>query len=76
MATDPSAPAWTITNQQDVSDLGPDGMYVPGVRITFRTRAGVTSSVFVPKSNYTVETVRSIVDAQAATADAIAGMVG
>lgn len=71
---DPNAPAWVITNQQDASDLGPDGTYVSGVKVTFRTSAGVTASVFVPHSRYTVDGVREIVGERAAVANAVAGL--
>lgn len=73
---DELAPAWVITNQAETSDLGPDGTYVAGVKVTFRTRANVIGSVFIPHTDYTVDTVRAKVQAKADIADMIAGMQG
>ena len=73
---DDSTPAWVITNQAETSDLGPEGTYVAGVKVTFRTRAGVIGSVFLPHTRYNVDEVRAAVSAKAAIADAIANMAG
>lgn len=72
----PDVPAWTITQQTPTSDLGPDGTYVSGIKVTFRTAAGVISHVFVPEASYSVEAVRKAVAARALTADAVAGLTG
>lgn len=71
-----SAPAWTIIQQSPTSDLGPEGSYVSGIKVTFRTAAGVTGSVFVPEAGYSVEAVRAAVSARAAVADGVAGLQG
>lgn len=72
----PAAPAWTITQQSPTSDLGPDGTYVSGIKVTFRTALGVVGSVFVPESGYSEQAVRAAVSARAATADAVAKLQG
>jgi hypothetical protein len=76
MAESPAAPAWTITNQMETSDLGPSGSYVSGVKVSFRTASGATGSVFVAQADYTTERVRAAVAAKAAVADEIAGLTG
>lgn len=69
-------PAWTITQQQETSDLGPANTYVSGVRITFRTALGVVGSVFVAATDYTPAKVRQLVGDKAAAVDAVQGMTG
>jgi len=75
MAGDVTA-AWVITNQAETSDLGPDGTYVPGVKVSFKTALGVVGSVFVPSAQYSADTVRNAVSARAAVADEVAQMAG
>lgn len=69
-------PAWVITNQTETNDVGPDGQYVSGVRVMFRTATGVVGSVFVPHTDYRPDRVRQLVGAKAEIADAIAAMQG
>ncbi|HTX52514.1 MAG TPA: hypothetical protein VMD08_03850 [Candidatus Baltobacteraceae bacterium] len=76
MAGVPDGAAWVITQQTQTSDIGSEGTYVTGVRVTFRTAAGVVASVFLPDTEYTEANVRAAVNARAATADAIAAMQG
>lgn len=76
MAPEDQAPAWVITQQVETTDLGPDGIYTGGVRVTFRTASGTLGSVFVPHAAYTVEKVRAAVAERAATLDAVAGLQG
>jgi len=76
MAGVPDGAAWVITQQTQTSDIGSEGTYVAGVRVTFRTAAGVVASVFLPDTEYTEANVRAAVNARAATADAIAAMQG
>lgn len=71
-----TTPAWAIVAQREDMQLGPSGGFVPGMVVTFRTRAGVTSSVFVPSTDYTVDKVRAAIDAQAATIDAVHALTG
>ena len=76
MPETPATPAWTITQQTETTDLGPAGTFVAGVRVTFRTAAGVTGSVFVPADGFTVDEVRRMVAAKAAIHDDVAGLQG
>lgn len=76
MPTDATPPAWAITQQLETTDLGPAGAYVSGVRVTFRTVSGVTGSVFVPHTDYTVDAVRRAVAARAAVLEDVAGLTG
>lgn len=76
MADQPAPPAWVITQQQPTSDLGPGGSYVSGVKVTYRTAAGVVGSVFVAESDFTPDNVRAAVAARAAASDAVAGLTG
>lgn len=71
-----TVPAWVITNQVETNDAGPDGTYVSGVKVTFRTARNVVGSVFVPHSMYRPDQVRQLVGDKAAIADEIAGMQG
>ena len=73
---DPNVPAWVVTQQTETSDIGPDGTYVAGVKVTFRTALGVVGSVFVPHRDYTVDTVARLVGERAASMDAVAGLAG
>ena len=75
MAETPGA-AWTITAQTETTDLSDQGMYVPGVKVSFRTARGINGSVFVKADDYRPERVRELVGAKAAIADEIAGMAG
>lgn len=74
--TDDATPAWTVTGQVETTDQGPDGTYVPGVRISFRTATGANGSVFLPHAQYTVAAVRSAIAARAAVLDEVAGLTG
>lgn len=76
MATAPDVPAWTITQQQETTDLGPAGTYVTGIKVTFRTATGQVGSVFVASSDYTVPNVSAAVSARAAIVDAVQGLQG
>ena len=59
-------PAWTVTGQLETTDMGPDGRFTAGVVVTFRTAAGLTGTVFVPKDAYTATNVREAIAARAA----------
>lgn len=75
--TDATTPAaWTITGQLETADIGPQGTYVPGVKVSFRTAAGLTGSVFVAATDYTTDAVRKAVAAKVATMTEVAGLQG
>lgn len=75
MAED-AAPAWVVTQQVETTDLGPDGVYQAGVKVSFRTASGALGSVFIPHAGYSVEAVRAAVAERAATLDAVAALKG
>lgn len=76
--TEQPAPAagWTVTGQQETMDLSPQGTYVNGVKVSFRTASGAIGSVFVPMDAFTPELVRQKVAAAAATVEHVAGLTG
>lgn len=74
MADETAARRWTVTGQVETIDLGPAGAYVQGVKVTFRTAAGAIASVFVPDTLLTETHVAELIDAKAATLDAIAAL--
>lgn len=67
---------WTVESQMETTDLGPAGQFVPGIRVTFKTRHGVVSSVFVPRERFTPETVRAAIQAHAEDLDAVQALTG
>lgn len=73
---DQAPPAWVITAQMETTDVGPQGTYVSGVKVTFRTAAGVMGSVFVPQADYTVDRIRALINERAAVMDNVAGLTG
>lgn len=68
------APRYVVTQQAEVTDIGPTGAYVSGVRVTFRTASGSIGSVFIPGDQYTVDNVRKAVDERCATMESVAGL--
>lgn len=77
MPPTPAAPGtWAVTGQVETSDIGPSGLYVPGVRVTFRLADGTVGSVFVAGSEYTVEKVRAAIADKATTLASVAGLSG
>lgn len=65
---------WTVTSQQEATDTADNGQFVPGYRIYFRTNAGHSGSVFVPRTQYTVEAVRTIIATHADQLDQIGSL--
>jgi hypothetical protein len=70
------APAWEVTGQVETVDLGPTGVFVQGVKVTFRTATGAVGNVFIPSDQYTVERVRAAVAAKATTMDEAGALRG
>lgn len=68
------AVTWQITAQQETMDRGPGGSFEPGVTVSFRTGGGHDGTVFIPRGNYSVATVRAAVAAQAALVDAVGAL--
>ena len=71
-----TAPAWTVISQQETLDLGPNGSFIQGVKVGFRTASGALGTVFIPSDTYTVERVRAAVTERAAAMESVAGLTG
>lgn len=67
---------WSVTGQNEASEVNGAGQLLKGVRIYFRTGGGVDSSVFVPESQYNAAAVRAAIAARAAVVDEIASLAG
>lgn len=65
---------WKVTLQQEATDTAANGQFVPGYRIYFTTGAGHSGSVFVPRAQYTVEAVKTIIRTHADQLDQIGGL--
>lgn len=76
MTEQPAAPRYVVTQQAEVTDIGPTGAYVSGVRVTFRTASGSIGSVFLPSDQYDLANVRKAVDERCATMEAVSGLGG
>jgi hypothetical protein len=69
-----AAPSWSVTGQQETSDIGPQGTYVPGVRVTFQLENGTVGQVFLAQADYSVEKARAAIAAKAATMAAVSSL--
>lgn len=67
----PAPAGWFVTGQTEDTQVTPDGRVEAGVKVLFRTAAGVDSSVFVPNSAYNAENVRTLIAARVATIEAV-----
>ena len=66
-----SSPAYTVVSQQETTQMGQDGIFSPGVRVTFRLSTGQQGSIFLPDAQFTVQNVREAIDKKAALMAAI-----
>ena len=68
-----SAPTsgWKVTSQTQGSAVGDDGRVVEGMMVGFSTGRGVAATVFVPWTRYNVQNVSDLINARAATLDAV-----
>lgn len=66
----------TVTGQNPGTQPGPNGRFVDGMLVHFTTATGVASSVFVPDTLYTADTVRQMIAAKARTIDEVSGLGG
>lgn len=76
MAPEDQVPLWTVTSQQETVDLAPNGNYLTGTRISFRTRSGALGSVFVTADQYTPAEARRRITARAADLEEVHNMTG
>jgi hypothetical protein len=74
MAPESAAPAFVVTQQAETTDLGPAGVYVSGVRITFRTASGAIGSVFLPHDSYTVDNAAAAIRAKVIALDTVGAL--
>lgn len=74
----PDAPDIKLTNvgQQERTELDASGTAVRGYRVSFTTESGVSGSVFVPASRYTVANVKAEVMAAAHQLEQVAKLAG
>lgn len=71
-----SDPGWTVNGQQETTDLGPNGQFAHGFRVSFTTRAGHQGSVFVPDNQYAPDMVRALIAQRAQAMDAVGSLTG
>lgn len=67
---------WSIVGQTPKTGQNSQGIYVPGIQISFVTGSGQPGNVWVPDTDYNLDTVRALVMAKVATIDAIQGLSG
>lgn len=66
------AAKWQVIGQREFEDLLPSGQFEPMIEVTFQLpRSGAQGTVRLPKREFTVETVRSMIAEQAATMTAV-----
>lgn len=70
------APAWRVTGQVEDTRVSVDGRVETGVKVLFRTAAGVDSSVFVPNAQYSATAVLAAISERVAVLDAVSGLTG
>jgi len=69
------AATWHVTGQAaDQYEFDGAGNPVTGYQVSFITGAGNRGSVFVPKDQYRPETIKTLIQAQANTMDAIGSL--
>lgn len=69
---------WQVVDQQPAAGPGPTGTFTPGVDVHYQLDGGKQFVVFVPAAVYAQgpEAVKAVIAAQAATAEAVAGLSG
>lgn len=69
------ATSWHVTaDLPGQFDFDAAGNPIDGHRISFVTGTGATGTVFVPEAHYNAASVRTMINAKAATADQIASL--
>jgi len=74
-ATGPAV-TWRVSGQTEETVVQPGGVPVRGVRVFYVTGNGATGSVFIPQDRYTVDHVRSEVEAAAVRSAAVGALTG
>jgi len=67
---------WTVIAQVPRSQVNSTGQLVKGMEVSFTSGGGVSGSVWVPLTDYNVETVRALIAHQVATFDAVGHLTG
>ena len=70
------APAWTVTGQQETTDQDVSGRYVRGIRVSFRTAAGIDGSVFLPDARFSAAAARAAIAEKVSRMTSVADLVG
>ena len=65
---------WTVTGQNEQTNIQPGGQPVKGMQVFFTTGGGHAGSVFVPYSQYTTANVRNLINPVAAQIDAVGAL--
>ncbi len=68
--------AWSVGYQAETVGLGPDGRPTEGVKVGFVTASGVHGSVFIPKSQFNANKVKSAIAEQYAHIEAVHKLSG
>ena len=72
----PAPGGWKVVGQSPRIQPDSTGRYVPGVEVQFVTGNGVSSSVWVPNTAYSVELVRELIASKVKSLDAVSGLSG
>lgn len=68
--------SWTVTGQNEYTQVTPGGGPVAGMRVFYTTAKGHSSSIFVPQAQYNPVTVRALISRAAANLDEIGSLSG
>lgn len=53
----PMPVSWQVVSQTQTTQFAPDGRFVPGVNVTWKTDNGVTGTTFIPDALYNLDNV-------------------
>lgn len=67
---------WSVTGQRTTTAPNQAGVLATQWEVSFVTSSGQTGTVLIPTTNYTVDSVRAAIQAQAMTMDQIQGLKG
>jgi len=73
---DDKQPTWEVVSQIEDFGAAANGQYVPGVRVSFRTRSGATGSVFIPSAEYTVDRAKAVIGTAAEAVETVQNLTG
>lgn len=65
---------YTVTGQRQTTIIGPNGQLIQVREVTFQTTAGVIGHVDVPLNVYSADTVKSMIEADVSTINAVANL--